>query len=180
MLQTAEASQDRADEFRELLLPVLDAAYGWALHATRNRADAEDLVQDAVSNALRAFASFRTGTNFKAWFFRILMNCFYSSYRKQKSEKTTLSIDDAPALYIFEKSGAAVAPLSQDPARAAMADDMAVNLKPAADMGMRTVWIRTEESVKRAADTDLDHVHHQTEDFSAWLQDWLAERNLKP
>ena len=67
-----------------------------------------------------------------------------------------------------------------DPARAAMADDIAVNLKPAADMGMRTVWIRTDESVKRAADADLDHVHHQTEDFAAWLEDWLAERNLKP
>ena len=45
----------------------------------------------------------------------------------------------------------------------AMADDIAVNLKPAADMGMRTVWIRTDESVKRAADADLDHVHHQTD-----------------
>ena len=39
-----------------------------------------------------------------------------------------------------------------DPTRACMADDIAVNLKPAGDMGMRTVWIRTDESVKRAAD----------------------------
>ena len=34
-------------------------------------------------------------------------------------------------------------------------DDIAVNLKPAGDMGMRTVWIRTEESVKRADGIDL-------------------------
>src|SRR5476649_623832 len=39
-----------------------------------------------------------------------------------------------------------------DPTRAAFADDISVNLKPAHDMGMRTVWIRTDESVKRAAD----------------------------
>src|SRR3569833_1253876 len=46
-----------------------------------------------------------------------------------------------------------------DPARAAFADDILVNLKPAHDMGMRTVWIRTDESVKRAAGTTLDHIH---------------------
>src|SRR5690348_6204804 len=56
-----------------------------------------------------------------------------------------------------------------DPARAAMADDIAANLKPACAMGMRTVWIRTEESVKRAAGLDLDHIHHQTDDLAIWL-----------
>ena len=63
------------------------------------------------------------------------------------------------------------------PTRAAIADDIAVNLKPASDMGMRTVWIRTEESVKRAADINLDHIHHQTDDLATWLADWVAERN---
>jgi len=66
-----------------------------------------------------------------------------------------------------------------DPTRAAMADDIAVNLKPASDMGMRTVWIRTDESVKRAADLNLDHIHHQTDDLATWLADWVAERSLK-
>ena len=64
-----------------------------------------------------------------------------------------------------------------DPTRAAFADDIAVNLKPAADMGMRTVWIRTDESVKRAADVNLDHIHHQTDDLATWLAEWLAARN---
>ncbi len=64
-----------------------------------------------------------------------------------------------------------------DPTRAAMIDDISVNLKPAAGMGMRTVWIRTEESVKRAQPDDLDHIHHQTDDLTTWLADWLAQRN---
>jgi putative hydrolase of the HAD superfamily len=46
-------------------------------------------------------------------------------------------------------------------------------------MGMRTVWIRTDESVKRAADINLDHIHHQTDDLATWLAEWLAERNSK-
>src|SRR5262249_53095332 len=53
-----------------------------------------------------------------------------------------------------------------DPSRAAMCDDIVVNLKPAADMGMRTVWIRTDESVRRAAEANLDHIHHQTDDLA--------------
>jgi putative hydrolase of the HAD superfamily len=66
-----------------------------------------------------------------------------------------------------------------DPTRACMADDIAINLKPASDMGMRTVWIRTDESVKRAADINLDHIHHQTDDLATWLADWVAERSTK-
>jgi putative hydrolase of the HAD superfamily len=46
-------------------------------------------------------------------------------------------------------------------------------------MGMRTVWIRTDESVKRAVDTSLDHIHHQTDDLATWLADWVAERSVK-
>ena len=65
-----------------------------------------------------------------------------------------------------------------DPKRAAMADDIAVNLKPAGAMGMRTVWIRTEESVKRAG-VDLDHIHHQTDDLASWLADWVAQRSTR-
>ena len=66
-----------------------------------------------------------------------------------------------------------------DPRRACMADDIAINLKPANDMGMRTVWIRTEESVKRAADLHLDHIHPQTDDLATWLADWVAQRSAK-
>jgi putative hydrolase of the HAD superfamily len=66
-----------------------------------------------------------------------------------------------------------------DPTRACMADDIAVNLKPAGDMGMRTVWIRTDESVKRAAELDLSHIHHETDDLATWLADWVAERKVQ-
>jgi putative hydrolase of the HAD superfamily len=65
-----------------------------------------------------------------------------------------------------------------DPKRAAMADDISANLKPAGAMGMRTVWIRTEESVKRAG-ADLDHIHHQTDDLASWLADWVAQRSTR-
>jgi RNA polymerase sigma-70 factor (ECF subfamily) len=117
-----ETVSEPQEAFKALLMPLLDAAYGWALHATRNHADAEDLVQEAVLNSLRAFHTFQAGTNFKAWFFRILMNCFYSSYRKRRSEKVSHSIDDAPELFIMERSIEAGFDIGgSDPARTAMA-----------------------------------------------------------
>lgn len=59
------------------------------------------------------------------------------------------------------------------PARAVMLDDIAANLKPAADLGMRTVWIRTPESVQRVVGQTLDHIHHQADDLVEWLDEWL-------
>jgi putative hydrolase of the HAD superfamily len=59
------------------------------------------------------------------------------------------------------------------PARAVMLDDIAANLKPAHELGMRTVWIRTPESVQRVAGQTLDHVHHQADDLVEWLHEWL-------
>jgi putative hydrolase of the HAD superfamily len=63
-----------------------------------------------------------------------------------------------------------------DPARAVMLDDIAVNLKPAHALGMRTVWIRTPESTQRAQGLALDWIHHQTEDLVDWLHDYLDGR----
>src|SRR5690349_4338487 len=47
-----------ADEFQALLVDVLPSAYGYALRLTRNRADAEDLVQDTALRAFRAMTTF--------------------------------------------------------------------------------------------------------------------------
>jgi RNA polymerase sigma-70 factor (ECF subfamily) len=94
-------------EFEELLSPILSMAYGTAVRLTRDRTEAEDLVQDAAMLAYRAFASFQRGTNFKAWFFRILTNAFYSRHRKEKHEKANLSVEDVPALYLYSKTAEA-------------------------------------------------------------------------
>src|ERR1700678_1560737 len=62
--------------FEQLALPLLPSLYSHAFWLSRNHAEAEDLVQETISKALRAFDSFQVGTNFKAWIFRILRNTF--------------------------------------------------------------------------------------------------------
>src|SRR5688572_22224581 len=55
-----------------------------------------------------------------------------------------------------------------DPRRAVMFEDSFLNLKPAADLGMATVWVRHEEHVAGPGD-DLSHCHFITDDLIAWL-----------
>ena len=108
-------------EFEQLLSPILQMAYGTAVRLTRNRTEAEDLVQDAALLAYRAFGSFQRGTNFKAWFFRILTNAFYSRHRKEKHEKANLSTEDVPALYLYTRTAeAGLHGPESDPASAIM------------------------------------------------------------
>ncbi len=90
-----------AASFESLLEPLLDSAYGAAYHMARNHADAEDIVQEAAYNACRAFHQFQPGTNFKAWFFRILTNCFYYRYRRKKRGPEIVDLEDASELYLF-------------------------------------------------------------------------------
>ena len=117
---TSEPTRAQAN-FEDLFLPIAGMAYGTAVRLTRNRTDAEDLVQDAALLAFRAFDSFQPGTNFKAWFFRILTNAFYSKYRKQKREGTQLELEDTPELYLFCQTAAAgLHADTKDPAAALM------------------------------------------------------------
>jgi RNA polymerase sigma-70 factor, ECF subfamily len=92
------------DEFEALFRPLVNMAYGTAVRLTRDRTDAEDLVQDAALLAFRAFGSFQPGTNFKAWFFRILTNAFYSRHRKTKHDRANVSTEDLPALYLYART----------------------------------------------------------------------------
>ena len=98
---------DPRAEFEALLNPLLPMAYGAAMRLTRNPADAEDLVQDAALLAYRGFGSFERGTNFKAWFFRILTNAFYSRHRKEKHDRANLSTEDVPPLYLYTRTAEA-------------------------------------------------------------------------
>ena len=91
-------------EFEAQLVPLLDRAYGLAYSLTHERADAEDLVQEAALLAFRSFAQFQPGTNFKAWFYKILVNCFYGQLRKQRRQGQTVDLESLPSLYLYGKT----------------------------------------------------------------------------
>jgi RNA polymerase sigma-70 factor, ECF subfamily len=75
-------SNERPAAFEELAMPLFDSLYNFARWLVHNSNDAEDLVQETYLKALRSFASFQPGSNFRAWMFRILKNTFLSSHSK--------------------------------------------------------------------------------------------------
>ena len=80
------------DSFEELAMPLFDQLYNFAHWLTRNREEAEDLVQETYAKALKGFSSFQVGTNFRAWMYRILRNTFLTS-RTGLQTSITLSLD---------------------------------------------------------------------------------------
>ena len=72
-----------------------DRLYRWLYQLTRDRHQAEDLVQESFMKALAAIGSFRTGSNFRAWLFRIGHNNFVNLKRSEKRTKHPLPDDAA-------------------------------------------------------------------------------------
>ena len=71
---------------RDELVEHLPALRAFALSLTRNRATADDMMQDTVLKAWANMDKFQRGTNMRAWLFTILRNTFYSSRRKLNRE----------------------------------------------------------------------------------------------
>jgi RNA polymerase sigma-70 factor, ECF subfamily len=88
--------------FEELAMPLFDQLYNFAHWLTKNREEAEDLVQETYAKALRGFSSYKMGTNFRAWMYRILRNTFLTSRTGLAATMTSpLGLDeDGPELAV--------------------------------------------------------------------------------
>ena len=89
--------------FEELMLPHLNALYRTALSMTRNPSDADDLVQDTYLRSFQYFSNFQSGTNARAWLFRIMTNLFINQYRKKNREPDNLSLDDSEEFFLYNR-----------------------------------------------------------------------------
>lgn len=87
-METMEAGRSNAwfEEEIQRLLPRLMAT---AVHFTRNRADAEDLVADTVLKALENLESLEDRDALGAWLCRILTNTFISQKRSASANRET-------------------------------------------------------------------------------------------
>ena len=74
----------RQDEFEQVAMVHSRSLLRVASRLTLDRSAAEDLVQETLLGAWRGFHRFQTGTNARAWLFRILFNNFYAQARKAK------------------------------------------------------------------------------------------------
>jgi RNA polymerase sigma-70 factor, ECF subfamily len=83
------------NSFEDLAMPLFDRLYNFARWLTQNREEAEDLVQETYTKALKGFSSFQPGTNFRAWIYRILRNTFLTSRAGLKAQQQFDSEEEA-------------------------------------------------------------------------------------
>ena len=88
--------------FAQQALPHLDAAYSLAFWLMRDRADAEDVVQDAYVRALRGFDGFR-GESMRPWLLAIVRNVAWRALAvRRRATNNVIPIEAA-----FARSGEA-------------------------------------------------------------------------
>src|SRR5215813_9988253 len=90
-----QAQQGDRQAFGRLVERYWDRLYRWLYHLTRDRHKAEDLVQETFLKVLAALDSFRPGSNFRAWLFRIGHNNFVNLKRTERRTGHPLPEDAA-------------------------------------------------------------------------------------
>jgi RNA polymerase sigma-70 factor (ECF subfamily) len=80
--------------FEECVLPHLDAAFNLARWLVRSRADAEDVVQEALLRAYRFFGTYRAG-DARAWLLQIVRNCSYTWLQKNRPLEESSELNEA-------------------------------------------------------------------------------------
>ncbi|HTF61779.1 MAG TPA: sigma-70 family RNA polymerase sigma factor [Edaphobacter sp.] len=86
-------SQGEAFATNELGSEYVNGLYGYAMALTRNRVEAEDLVQETYVRALGAAARLRQNSNVKGWLFTILRNLWFTELRKRRNAPTIVEMD---------------------------------------------------------------------------------------
>ncbi len=120
-----------ADLFAEMAMPLFDSLFNFAQWLTHDREEAEDLVQETYVKALKGFASFQSGTNFRAWMFRILRNTFLTS-RTGLAAQRTVYFDEE------EREGEFVGPSTSETPETILLDRLNQKALQAAIEGLST------------------------------------------
>jgi len=138
------------DAFADAVLGFLEPLYAAALRLTRNKADAEDLVQDTFVKAFRFSDRYQRGTNLKAWLYTILHNTWRN--RLRDASRDTVDVDSER----FEDAASLPGgPIALDtPERILMRDTLDADLQAALD-GLpsafrEAVWLRDVEEFSYA------------------------------
>jgi RNA polymerase sigma-70 factor, ECF subfamily len=87
--------------FEREALVHFDVLYRVALRLTGNPADADDLVQETMLKAYRAWDQYEKGTNAKAWMLTILRHAFINEYRRRTRHPETVDVDSIEPYAVF-------------------------------------------------------------------------------
>jgi RNA polymerase sigma-70 factor (ECF subfamily) len=138
------------DAFAAEVLQHLEALYGTAMRLTRNRADAEDLVQDTLVRALRFADRFAPGTNLKAWLYTILHNAWRNRQRDAARDPVAADSERVDEAATQPGGPAELETPEQVLLRGTMDADLQAALERLPDGFRQAVWLRDVEEFSYA------------------------------
>jgi RNA polymerase sigma-70 factor (ECF subfamily) len=86
-------------EFERVALPQLSHLYTSAFYLTKDKTEAEDLVQETYLRALRFFHKFQPETNCRAWLLSIMRNLFINRYQQKKRAVKAVDWEEIDQVY---------------------------------------------------------------------------------
>ncbi len=101
------AADERRARFDAEAVVHLRAVYNAAYRLTRDPDRARDLTQDTMLRAFRAFDTYTSGTNARAWLLKIVYSVFVNQYHHDRRRPLTQSIDELETQHGFEPMAAA-------------------------------------------------------------------------
>lgn len=81
-------------DYEACVRPHLDYLYGLAVRLCGSRTAAEDLLQDALLRAFRAFGGLRNREHPRRWLTRVLTSAFYDRTRTERDEASHRSVEE--------------------------------------------------------------------------------------
>jgi RNA polymerase sigma-70 factor (ECF subfamily) len=148
--QSPEPEAPEPEAVSAEILQYLEPLFATALRLTRNRAEAEDLVQDTMVRALRSADRLTPGTNLKAWLYTILHNAWRN--RRRDAARDPIVIDGERADEVAALPGG---PAELDtPEQVLLRESLDADLQAALDALPETfrqaVWLRDVEEFSYA------------------------------
>jgi len=147
MLRRRRAASDAASHqaLATEVLEYLEPLYATAVRLTRQRADAEDLVQDTVVKALRFADTFTPGTNLRAWLYTILHN----TWRNRLRDAARAGVEVNSEVVEHESARPEAGALAESPERILLRSTLDADLQQALDelpeAFRQAVWLRDVE-----------------------------------
>ena len=158
MFRRPSSAPSEPDTFSAEALQFLEPLFATALRLTRNRADAEDLVQDTYVKAFRHAEQFARGTNLRAWLYTILHNTWRN--RQRDASRQTVEVDSE------QVEQAAAGPGGGEPVdtperilmRSTLDADLQAALDELPDAFREAVWLRDVEEFTYAEIAEMLNV----------------------
>ena len=158
MFGRPSSAPSSADDFSAEALQFLEPLFATAMRLTRNRADAEDLVQDTYVKAFRHSGQFKRGTNLRAWLYTILHNTWRNRIRDASRDTVDVDSEQVEQLAAGGVGGEHIETPERILMRSTLDADLQAALDSLPEAFREAVWLRDVEEFSYAEIAEMLNV----------------------